>query len=113
MVAIALPLTFLYLVRWLDLYASGSFKVLLVCLGWAAAMSLPVAFNNVLSRLPDHYRVFAAVVVGLGGAGMVVAFILSGLVEERRWLKETLGADLGFSPVASPCTMCPGAASSL
>lgn len=33
-VAIAIPLAFLYLVRWLDLYASGSFQVVLLCLGW-------------------------------------------------------------------------------
>ncbi len=33
-VAIWIPLAFLYLVRWLDLYASGSFRVVILCLGW-------------------------------------------------------------------------------
>lgn len=33
-VAVAIPLAFLYLVRWLDLYASGSFRTVLLCLAW-------------------------------------------------------------------------------
>jgi len=45
-IAIALPLMFLYLVRWLDLYASGSFKVLLVCLGWGMAAFFAAYYAN-------------------------------------------------------------------
>src|SRR5262245_32110116 len=33
-VAIAVPLIFLFMVRWLDLYASGSIKTVVICLLW-------------------------------------------------------------------------------
>ncbi len=33
-IAVAIPLVFLYMVRWLDLYASGSFRTVLICFGW-------------------------------------------------------------------------------
>src|SRR5690349_10609870 len=35
-VAVAVPLIFLGLVRWLDLYASGSRKAVVMCLLWGA-----------------------------------------------------------------------------
>src|SRR5512136_318552 len=46
-IAIAVPLGFLALVRWLDLYASGSLKGVLVCLGWGmVAFWLALRINS-------------------------------------------------------------------
>ena len=45
-VAIAVPLVFLALVRWLDLYASGSLKSILICLGGGMAAFYGVAANG-------------------------------------------------------------------
>jgi RsiW-degrading membrane proteinase PrsW (M82 family) len=48
-VAITVPLGFLALVRWLDLYASGSMKGVLVCLGWGViAFWLALQINTYL-----------------------------------------------------------------
>src|SRR5512136_2324734 len=50
-IAIAVPLGFLALVRWLDLYASGSLKGVLVCLGWGmVAFSLALQINTYALR---------------------------------------------------------------
>ena len=78
-------------------YGRGPTRVLSLILGWAAAMSLHISFNNVLSRLPESSSVLVAVVLGLGGVGMVAAFIFWGLSQERRWLKETLDLSVGVS----------------
>lgn len=52
LVAAALPLLFLALVRWLDLYATGSFKGVLVCLGWGfAAFWLALQANTLPAGL--------------------------------------------------------------
>src|SRR5512136_1642164 len=40
LVAVAVPVLFLVLVRWLDLYASGSFRAVLICLGGGAVAFL-------------------------------------------------------------------------
>jgi len=45
-IAVAVPLVFLYLVRWLDLYASGSLKVMLACLGWGVVAFVGAFFAN-------------------------------------------------------------------
>jgi len=45
-IAVAVPLVFLYLVRWLDLYASGSFKAVLLCLGWGVVAFVGAYFAN-------------------------------------------------------------------
>src|SRR5512136_1618188 len=50
-IAIAVPLGFLALVRWLDLYASGSLKGVLVCLGWGmVAFWLALQLNTYALR---------------------------------------------------------------
>ena len=49
-VAIAVPIAFLALVRWLDLYASGSFKLVLLCFMWGSfgAFFLSLGINTSL-----------------------------------------------------------------
>jgi RsiW-degrading membrane proteinase PrsW (M82 family) len=50
LVAIVLPIVFLYLVRWLDLYASGSFRGVLLCFGWGiVAFGLSLATNTFIA----------------------------------------------------------------
>ncbi|HET7377560.1 MAG TPA: PrsW family glutamic-type intramembrane protease, partial [Anaerolineae bacterium] len=53
-VAIVIPLGFLYLVRWLDLYASGSFKTVLICFAWGwVAFLLALQTNNAVLTNTD------------------------------------------------------------
>ncbi len=78
-------------------YGRGLTRILSLFLGWVAAMSLHIAFNNTLSRVPGGLSVLVAIALGLGGVGMVAAFIFWGLRQERRWLKETLGSGVGVS----------------
>lgn len=78
-------------------YGRGHTRPLSLVLGWAAAMSLHIAFNNMLARLPGGLSVIIAILLGLGGVGLVAAFIFWGLGQERRWLKETLGLGVGVS----------------
>lgn len=78
-------------------YRRGYTRILSLVLGWAAAMSLHIAFNNALSRLPGTFSIAVAILLGLGGVGLVAAFIFWGISQERRWLKETLGSSIGVS----------------
>ncbi|MBI2906448.1 MAG: PrsW family intramembrane metalloprotease [Chloroflexi bacterium] len=79
-------------------FGRGLSRVLSVPLGWGAAMVLHVIFNNVVSQGQGSLLgTVLAIVIGLGGAGLTAAFILWGLSEERRWLKETLGIGVGVS----------------
>ena len=78
-------------------YGRGSTRVLSMISGWAGAMVLHLAFNNSLNYFSDLTGVIAAVLLGLTGAGMVTAFILWGLREERHWMKETLVLSAGVS----------------
>jgi RsiW-degrading membrane proteinase PrsW (M82 family) len=49
--AVAVPLGFLALVRWLDLYASGSIKGVLICFGWGlVAFLLALQINTFVVR---------------------------------------------------------------
>lgn len=65
-------------------------------MGWAAAMALHITFNNVVNS-QSGFTVIFAVLLGLGGLGLVATFIFWGLREEGRWLKETLGVGVGVS----------------
>jgi RsiW-degrading membrane proteinase PrsW (M82 family) len=78
-------------------YGRGSSRFASLFLGWAAAMTLHIAFNNVVSQTQGTLALVLAMVIGLGGVGLVAAFIFWGLAEERRWLRETLGLQAGVS----------------
>lgn len=45
-ISIAFPLLYLSLIRWLDLYASGSFKTVLACVGWGITSTIIAAIVN-------------------------------------------------------------------
>ena len=78
-------------------YGHGTGRFASLLLGWAAAMALHITFNNVVYRTEGALTQILAIVLGLGGVGLIAAFIFWGLAEERRWLHETLGLQLGVS----------------
>lgn len=78
-------------------YGRGVSRLASLLLGWAAAMALHIAFNNLLWLGPGPQTLLLAVGLGLAGLGLVVGFIFWGLAEERRWLRETLGLQVGVS----------------
>jgi hypothetical protein len=66
-------------------------------LGWAAAMTLHITFNNVVNAHWGLLTLGLAVLLGLGGVGLTAGFIFWGLAQERRWLQETLTLAVGVS----------------
>ncbi len=67
-----------------------------LCLGWGAAMTLHITFNTVVDKA-GPLALLLAIVLGLGGVGLVAVFIFAGLAQERRWLRDTLGLRVGVS----------------
>ena len=65
-VAVSAPLLFLYMIRWLDLYASGSFQIVAICLLWGV-----VAFVLALQA-----NTFALRFVGFGLLATLAAPII-------------------------------------
>jgi RsiW-degrading membrane proteinase PrsW (M82 family) len=78
-------------------FGKGPSRFVSLLLGWGAAMALHILFNNVVNLQPGPLTLLLAIVVGMGGVGLVAAFIFWGLAEERRWLRETLGLKVGVS----------------
>ncbi len=78
-------------------YGRGASRFAALFLGWVAAMALHIIFNNVVYRLEGTLMLVLAFIIGLGGVGMVVAFISWGLAEEKRWLRQTLDLQVGVS----------------
>ncbi|MBI4321384.1 MAG: PrsW family intramembrane metalloprotease, partial [Chloroflexi bacterium] len=78
-------------------FGRGLSRLASVPVGWAMAMALHITFNNIVSGEPGLMTLVLATAIGLGGLGLTVAFIMWGLGEERRWLRETLGLNVGVS----------------
>jgi len=78
-------------------FSRGPGRAASLLLGWAAAMTLHISFNNVVNAQQGLLTLGLAIVLGLGGVGLTVAFIFWGLAEERRWLRETLTPATGVS----------------
>ncbi|HEX2988481.1 MAG TPA: PrsW family intramembrane metalloprotease [Chloroflexota bacterium] len=78
-------------------FARGASRPASLVLGWLAAMAIHITFNHVISGVEGTLALILAVVLGLGGIALTVAFIMWGLAEERKWLQETLGSDAGVS----------------
>jgi RsiW-degrading membrane proteinase PrsW (M82 family) len=78
-------------------FRRGSGRVAAVLLGWAAAMTLHITFNNVVHANWGLLTLGLAALLGLGGVGLVIGFIFWGLAAERRWLRETLTPAAGVS----------------
>ena len=78
-------------------YGRGASRIASLLLGWAAAVALHVGFNSVVYRGVGALTEVIAIAIGLGGVGLIAAFIFWGLSEERRWLRETLDLQVGVS----------------
>ncbi|MCX6046251.1 MAG: PrsW family glutamic-type intramembrane protease [Chloroflexi bacterium] len=78
-------------------FGRGLTRLIAVVLGWAAAITLHIAFNNLISQRWGILTVLLAVLVGVGGVVLNAGFIRWGLHEERRWLRDTLGRETGVS----------------
>jgi protease PrsW len=78
-------------------FGRGPSRFLSLFLGWAAAMTLHITFNNVVNQQAGILTLVLAIALGLGGLVLIGAFIFWGLAEERRWLRETLGLKVGVS----------------
>ena len=78
-------------------YGHGASRFASLLMGWAAAMALHITFNVVVNSAIGPWTLIAAISIGLGGVGLIAAFIFWGLAEERRWLNETLGLKVGVS----------------
>ena len=76
-------------------YGHGGTRLLSAILGWGAAIVLHSAFNRVVQPYnPATLILVGSVGLGVGGVILIALFIRWGLVEERRWIEETLGLNL-------------------
>jgi RsiW-degrading membrane proteinase PrsW (M82 family) len=66
-------------------------RALLLLVGWLSAMSVHVAFNNLVTRVSSGYLLLYAAISGFLGAILIVIAIRRGLSEEKAWIEETLG----------------------
>jgi len=79
-------------------FGRGRTRLASLALGWAAAMAVHLTFNRVVNSGPLTPAIVAlAVLIGFGGVALTAGFIVWGLREERRWLRETLGLGVGVS----------------
>ncbi len=78
-------------------FGRGASRFASLLLGWGAAMTLHMTFNNVVNLAAGGLTMILALGIGLGGVGLIAGFIFWGLAEERRWLHETLGLQIGVS----------------
>ncbi len=66
--------------------------------GWGAAIALHSAFNRLVNSGPmDTMRLIGAFGIGFGAVGLTALFILWGLRVQRRWLRQSLGLDVGVT----------------
>jgi RsiW-degrading membrane proteinase PrsW (M82 family) len=75
-------------------YGHGRTRIVANILGWGAAMVLHSTFNRVVWFWDGAALLLGAVALGICGVGLIALFIRWGLIEERRWIEETLGAKL-------------------
>ncbi len=78
-------------------FGRGPSRFVSLVLGWAAAMTLHITFNTVVNSGPGALTLALAIAVGLGGVILIAVFIFWGLAQERHWLRETLGLQVGVS----------------
>lgn len=95
-ISIAFPLLYLSLIRWLDLYASGSFKTVLACVGWGITSTVIAAIvNRIFLRFVDELIVvrFTAPIV----EEILKSLILIYLVRRPNFTYFVDGAVFGFA----------------
>jgi RsiW-degrading membrane proteinase PrsW (M82 family) len=77
-------------------FGQGRSRFASLFLGWAAAMTLHITFNNVVNA-GSPFTFWLALGLGLGGVALIAVFIFWGLNEEKHWLNETLNLKMGVS----------------
>lgn len=78
-------------------FGHGWTRLASLLLGWAAAIVLHASFNQVVDAWYGPTALMTAVAVGFSGLALIVLFIRWGLLEERRWIQETLGLHMGVT----------------
>lgn len=79
-------------------YGKGRTRRAALVLGWTAAIALHMAFNTLVNAGPVTPPILVgAYAIGLGAVGLTMLFIRLGLREEQRWLRESLGLDIGVT----------------
>ncbi len=79
-------------------FGHGRHRFAALLVGWASAMTVHMAFNRLVNSGPlTSAHLAGAIAIGLGGVALTAALIFWGLREERAWLRETLGLDVGVS----------------
>ena len=78
-------------------FGHGLHRRLASALGWVAAIALHITFNTIVLHQSGLASMVLLIGIGLGGLGLVAAFIFWGLSDERRWLRETLNLNVGVS----------------
>ncbi|MBV7339856.1 PrsW family intramembrane metalloprotease [Chloroflexi bacterium TSY] len=78
-------------------FARGLARLIALPIGWGIAIFLHVAFNRTLNQPGGFALQLQAILIGFAGVAATVVFILWGLREEQRWLRETLGLPVGVS----------------
>ncbi|MBN1483605.1 MAG: PrsW family intramembrane metalloprotease [Chloroflexia bacterium] len=82
-------------------YGRGASRVLSMLLGWLLAIGLHMGFNRLAAYAePGLGTLLGALGIGMGGAILIVVFIRWGLVEEKRWIAETLGGGAAVAGVS-------------
>lgn len=75
-------------------YGHGGTRLLSAVFGWGAAIVLHSAFNRVVQPTNAGTLILlGSVGLGVGGVILIALFIRWGLVEEKRWIEETLGLE--------------------
>jgi RsiW-degrading membrane proteinase PrsW (M82 family) len=79
-------------------FGRSRLRYLALPIGLIAAIGLHVAFNSlVIVGSFGLWKLALAFGVGLGGVGLIGLLILGGLREEREWLRESLGLEVGVT----------------
>ena len=79
-------------------FGRGGTRIFALLGGWAAAMALHYAFNRVVNSGELTATLLGiAFGIGLGGVAMTALWIRIGLKQEKAWLRESLGLDVGVS----------------
>lgn len=78
-------------------FGRGGTRLIALLGGWLVAIGFHMFFNYVVTFWQGEWLLLTAVSLGIGGVVVTVLFILWGLAEERRWLRETLDLQMGVS----------------
>jgi RsiW-degrading membrane proteinase PrsW (M82 family) len=78
-------------------FGRGATRSTALALGLVCAAALHMSFNRLTLAASDPRILGLLWLIGLGGVLLVLAFIRWGLVEERAWLRESLGPAVGVT----------------